>query len=673
MRQVFQLAAIAAALTVGAHSATATETPRVPSSVTALSVVPAAGRAEVVVAIDGAVDVVDFTLDNPRRIVLDFRGATLGMPARFYDKISRGGITNVRVAQYRAEVVRLVLDLDGPRDYSVVRGERDVRIAVSGPDQFASWTLGEQGKAAPSTATSRPGVTAEIQKSKTTSPSIGGGSSADAKAAMMAAGPAPVKPDVIRLLSAPVGEQPRITVTYEKDTEIRDVVGSFATFANKTIVVGAGVAGAKIGFIEIKDKPWDVALAAILQSANLTAIEDTTGIITVDSYQNLAARQASEPLVSQIVPVNYAKAATLATTITSLLGAGCNKGGVAPGGGGAAASGGAAGGEAGGGAAGGGSGGTAISTAGCGRGSVATDEKTNSLIITETQARLNDVMGFIKDLDVRTPLISIKAKIIAVDRTGTEQLGISYDLGTANNFQNKLVPRVNSSGTVVPGDFKVDLTGDAFAGIANAGRAYKSSAAVSLIYNMAIGGFNLTSFLDALSQEQLSDVQAEPSLTTLDNTEAELFSGSTLSYLLTPPVPTGQLNSVAPQIQTKEIGIKLTVTPRVTANRMVNLTVKATQEQLVTITSAGPNTNKRDTKNELIVADGETAVISGLTQTQISKNRTGIPILSSLPLIGRFFSETDTVERKQDLLILITPHILDDGEVIKGRPADKKP
>jgi type IV pilus assembly protein PilQ len=652
MRRVYQLAVIAAALTVGARSATAaSETPRAPSSVTALSVVPAAGRAEVVVAIDGTVDVVDFTLNNPRRIVVDFRGATLTAPARFYDKVSRGGITNVRVAQYKPDVVRLVLDLDGAREYSVVRGERDVRIAVSGPDQFAAWHLGGSAKSAPAAApAAEPRATdAAEQKAE---PPLG------------------ILREVAPAAPLPF-EQPRITVTYDRDTEIRDVIGSFATFANKTIVAGAGVANTKIGFMEIKNQPWDVALAAILRSVGLTAIEDSTGIITVDSYTNIASRTAQEPLVSQIVPVYYAKASTLATTITSLLSAGCAKGAAtapqAPAGGAAPA-----GGEAGAADA-GASSATAISTAGCGRGSVATDDKTNVLIITETQARLSDVMGFIKDLDVRTPLVAIKAKIIAVDRTGTEKLGISYDLGTANAFQNALMPRIINN-AAVPGDFRVDLTGDAFTGIANAGRQYSNEAAVSLIYNMAIGGFNLTSFLDALSQEQLTDVQAEPSTTTLDNSEATLFSGSTISYLLTPPVPAGQITSVAPQIQTKEIGITLRVTPRVTANRQLNLTVEATQEQLVRVTTAGPETNRRNSKNEVLVADGETAVIGGLTQTQISKNRTGIPILSSLPLIGRLFSETDTIERKQDLLILITPHILDDGETLKNRPTvEKKP
>lgn len=657
MRRVFQLAVVAAALTIGARSATAAtgDTPRVPSSVTALSVVPAAGRAEVVVAIDGAVDVIDFTLDSPRRIVLDFRGAILGVPARFYDKISRGGITNVRVAQYKADVVRLVLDLDGPRDYSVVRGERDVRVAVSGPDKFAAWHLGDGTKGPmPALAVAAlPATHQAEQKADLTAPT----------------------PKIAAVGAEPKYEQPRITVTYEKDTEIRDVIGAFATFANKTIVVSSAVAAVKIGFMEIKDKPWDVALAAILQSANLTAVEDTSGIISVDSWANLSSRQAQEPLVSQIVPVNYAKASALATTINSLLNAGCSKGGGSPAAAGGAAPAAAAAGGEGGAAPAPAAGATSISQAGCGRGAVATDDKTNSLIITETAARLSDIMGFIKDLDYRTPLVSIKAKIIAVDRTGTENLGISYDLGSAKAFQNALMPRLNN-GAVVPGEFRVDLTGDAFSGIANATRSYKSDAAVSLIYNMAIGGFNLTSFLDALSLQQLSDIQAEPSTTTLDNTEATLFSGSTLTYLLSPPVPAGQLNAVAPQIQTKEIGITLKVLPRVTANRKVNLVVDATQELLGPTTLAGPSTNKRNAHNEVIVADGETTVIGGLTQTQVSKTRTGVPILSQLPLIGRLFSQTSSEERKQDLLILITPHILDDGEVVKGTTksgGEKKP
>ena len=632
MRRVWNLAAIAAAvLSIGAGSAAAASIEHHGApSVTALSILPAAGRAEVVIAIEGAVEVVDFTLDNPRRVVVDLRGATLGMPARLYDKISRAGITNLRVAQYKPEVVRVVLDLDGPREYTVVRGEHDVRISVSGTDDFAAWHAGD-GAAARVTDLNIAGA-APTSQAATAAPATG------ARQETENPKPTPRK----RAPAEPAPSEPRITVSWQ-DVHIRDVIGAFAAFSGRTIIIGKSVDGFVTA--DIVDKPWDIAMKSILSSQGLAALEDSTGIITVDSYANLADRSKVEPLVTQVIAVNYAKAATMAETIKSLLGAGC-------GGGGAPAAGAPA----------------AQSSSCSARGSVGFDEKTNTLLVTETATRLADIVGFIRDLDVRTPQVSIKAKIIAVDRTGTEQLGLSYDLGSANGFSNSLVTRFVDAAQTQPiaGDFRVNLGGDAFVGVANATRQYKSGSALSLIYNMTLGGFNLTSFIDALSQENLTDVQAEPSTTTVDNKEAQLFAGSQISFLLTPPVIPGQIQSVQPQLQRQEIGITLRVTPHVTANRQVLLDVFAEQQTLVSVTIAGPNVNKRNSTNQVLVGDGETAVIGGLTQTQLSKNRSGIPFLMSLPGIGKLFSQTETVERKQDLLILITPHIVDEGEVVRS-------
>lgn len=80
---------------------------------------------------------------------------------------------------------------------------------------------------------------------------------------------------------------------------------------------------------------------------------------------------------------------------------------------------------------------------------------------------------------------------------------------------------------------------------------------------------------------------------------------------------------------------------------------------------AGPEISERTATNEVLVGDGETAVIAGLTQTQVSRLESGIPILMKLPFIGRLFRETRVVERKQDLPILVTPHIVDEGEVVR--------
>jgi type IV pilus assembly protein PilQ len=638
MKRVWRSAALAAMLSMPFTGRTADaaavgrETPPA-GAVTALSVVPAAGHADVVIAVDGpSIEIIDFTLDSPHRVVVDLKGATLGMSARLYDKVSRGGITNVRMAQWKPDIVRVVLDLDGAHDYTTVRGEHDVRISVSGPSDFAAWRIGGEHAAVASDASVVSSAAAAVP-----APAV-----MDAPAERET----PAKPAV-----APQQSQERtITVNFQ-DVDIRDVITSFASYSGRTIVVGKGVTG--VITASIKDQPWDVAMRSILQSQGLNAVEDATGIITVDSYTNIADRAKVEPLYTHVIAVNYAKAEVMANTVKSLLGAGCGGGG----GGGAAPAAGAGG-----------------ATSCSARGSASFDEKTNTVIVTDTPSRLADIESYIHDLDIRTPQVSIKAKIISVDRTATEQLGLSYDLGSANTFSNTLVTRfIDAAGTQpVPGTYRVNLAGDGLAGVANATRQYQSSSALSLIYNMTLGGFNLTSFLDAMSEQQLTDVQAEPSVTTVDNKEATLFAGTNIAYLLTPPIIPGQIQATAPQIQKQDIGITLRVTPHVTANRQVLMDIYAEQQVLQTISIAGPTVAKRNSTNQVLVADGETAVISGLTQTEVVKNKTGIPFLMNLPGIGKFFSQSDSKETKQDLLILVTPHIVDEGEAV-GTGAAKKP
>jgi type IV pilus assembly protein PilQ len=537
----------------------------------------------------------------------------------------------VRLSQFESEVVRLVLDVDAPREYEVVRGTNEIRISVRGADDFAPWS--------PSVVAAR---TAESERVTPVS---------DVADADWAA-PAAAAPSFQPLAPAQGREQRRISVTFA-NRDIHDVIATFAEFSGKTFVTGSSVTGT-VRFTEIVNQPWDVALQKILQANGLQAVEDSTGIITIDSYRNLAARVAAEPLVTQLVVVNYAKASQLAVTIRQLIAA-CSSGSagsesgvvdVAAGGETAAATPAAA-------------PAAPQQTQTCGRGVVTFEEKTNTLLITETVSRLPEIISYVKDLDVRTPQVAIKAKIIAVDRTATEEMGLSYDFGNPTSYLNALNPR----GT--PGEFTVNLGGDAFVGVANANRTFGGSAAISLIYNTVLGGNNITAFLDALSSQSLSDVQAEPSTTTIDNRKATLFAGTEIAFLLTPPAVPGQIQAIAPVIQRQKIGITLAVTPHVTANRQISMDIAATQQSLLGITVAGPEISERAATNEVLVADGETAVIAGLTQTQVTRLESGIPILSKLPWIGVLFRETRVVERKQDLLILVTPHIVDEGEIVR--------
>jgi type IV pilus assembly protein PilQ len=609
--------------------------PRVAGAVTGVSVLPSAGRADVVVDVDKSVDVQDFVLEmQPYRIVVDFTGARLAVGAHFYDRTPRGAITNVRYAQYKAGVVRVVIELDGAHKYSLTRDDHTVHVAIDGGEgQFAAWSSGR--------------ITLPVTEEGAVVPTPAAGtivaSSAGLVVPVAKRSSVPI-PGHSVLQHATQSTQPRINITYQ-DAEIRDVLAAFAAFSGRTIIVGRDVQGTVTA--EIRDQPWDVALQSILSAQQLAASEDQYGIITIDSYKNIQAKQASEPLITQLVSINYASAASLVPTVQSLLARDC--------GGGAA----------------GGAGPTVCQP----RGNVVADSGTNSLLITESQSHMNDVINYVRDLDIRTPQVSIKAKIVFINRTVAQQLGLAYDFEEPNQFFNKLVDHVNPAqapSLYDPNTYVVNLGGDALASVANASRPYAGSAALNLIYSMSLGKFSLTSFLDALAMNNLSDVQAEPSVVTLDNRPAKIQVGQETPIRVIDASSNGVGGTARATVSFKETGIILQVTPHITNNGQVLMVLHAEQS---TLSQTGGDLGyfffKRYADNQLLVNDGETAVIGGLTQTTVTKQKQGIPFLSDLPLVGGLFSQTLNQEDKQDMLILVTPHILPDGEPIRTTSATR--
>lgn len=667
MRRVWTLAALpAVALIVGASTARAAhiDTPvalartDAASAVTALSLVPGQGQAEVVIAVSGQVSVQDFTVPSPHRIVIDLAGARLGSLGSAYDRVARGGITNIRTSQYRTDVVRIVLDVDGPRAYAVTSSNGEVRVAIKGNAAFAAWhSTGAMLAEAVAAREVTTEVSAGAVADKEPEPAEPAEDSIASVDAVIARATAPVRlvalekarGDVRQPQQRQQSQQPRITVTWS-DADIRDVLAGFATFSGRTIVVGKDVAGTITA--EIKDQPWDVALKALLDAQGLAASEEASGIITVDSYKNILEKQSSEPVTTQMVNINYVSAGSLVNTVQGLLHKECPVGASAPPPSQAGSP-------------------PAVAPGCIVRGSIAADSGTNSLIITEVTSRLPDLLQYVKGLDVRTPQVALKAKIISVSRTQIEQLGLSYDLGSSATFFNTLLPRI-AEGSSTPGAFdsQIELGGDALAGVSNASRKYKQGSALNLIFSTALGKYSLTSFLDALRETQLSDIQAEPSIVTLDNRQARILVGQETPVRVIDAGSVSQIGApVRANVQFRETGIILTVTPHITNNRQIRMTMEAEQSELRIVGGdLGFIIDKRNAKTQLLVNNGETAVIGGLTQTQVVKNRSGIPILSELPLIGRLFSQTDTREEKKDLLILITPHIIDEGDAV--RPPD---
>ena len=298
-----------------------------------------------------------------------------------------------------------------------------------------------------------------------------------------------------------------------------------------------------------------------------------------------------------------------------------------------------------------------------GRGSVSFDEVTNSLSITAPVSTLEDLVAFAESLDLRQPQVNIKAKIVLVNRTDLDALGIKYDLGTRQQFFSNVIQRVDSAGN--PGNANdpptVLLGGNTVSAVANAS-GNVPGAALRLIYSTALGGFDFTTFLDALQEVSLLDVQAEPSVTTVNNKTAELVSGVQVPFV--PLISAGggatQLNAPV-AVERIQTGVTLRVTPSVTNNGHIMMRVETVNSD-VNFTNNGTLIDNNSNKTELLVADGETVVIAGLTQTSVRVSKSGIPILVDLPLIGRLFGYTTRQEQRRDLLILLTPHIIDEGE-----------
>jgi type IV pilus assembly protein PilQ len=302
------------------------------------------------------------------------------------------------------------------------------------------------------------------------------------------------------------------------------------------------------------------------------------------------------------------------------------------------------------------------------RGQAAADTSTNSLIVTDIATRMPAIDSFIRlNLDVRTQQVAIQAKIIFVDRTDLENLGLRYDLGTVNQFYNRLIQRTNptTNESYTADQTIVTLGGNAVAAVANAQARFPAGgpSALELVYSTVIGNFALSTFLEALQSVTLADVQAEPQVTVIDNQKAEIFVGQRTPIRVADP-SSPATGPARVMVQFQATGIKLTVTPHVVQeSREVLMELHAERSNIDVAPTAdvGGIFGTQEGTTTVLVRDGQTAVIGGLTVTEVSVSKNGIPFLVDLPVIGRLFGFRTTEERRRDLLILVTPHIVDDA------------
>ena len=585
-----------------------------PATVTELRVEPVAGYTEVIVRTSEEVAYSDFLLTDPPRLIVDLKGVRHALSRDDYANINRGGVLGVRTSQFRDDVVRIVVELIEPTSYTLTRSGREIRVSFPNLDgaAFESWASGPPRSSDPAGA--------EPERSRR---------------------PQQEQTPFAQQTAPAVSQLPRITVTFE-NTDVRDVLNNFADFTGKSFVPGAGVEGNVTA--NIRNQPWDLALKAILEAQGLTAIETSTGIIRVDRLEKLQERQQLIQLQTQIFKINYAPVVDLANAVQP-----------------------------------------AISD----RGQVIPNEATNSLIVTDLEENLVVVRQLIDDLDVRTPQVVISAKIIFVDRSDIDELGIIYDLkDTQGNQLNQLVPGPDQdprTWEIVDSDFdgipetvvrplttsnQVSFGGASVAALANA-RDRVAVPALQLLTSVAIGDFRLFNFVEALQRMDLSDVVAAPTIQTMDNQPASILVGErtpirTIDYGAGGATGgrAGQAAAQFPQstVRFEETGIKLEVTPHITADRKIVMDLHAERSGIQLVPGdLGFIFQTQEGDTRLILDDGETGVIGGLTVSELTKSVSGVPILMDLPLIGGLFRTVRSDDTKRDLLILVTPHIVEDA------------
>ncbi|MFN2316088.1 MAG: AMIN domain-containing protein [Gemmatimonadales bacterium] len=590
------------------------------AGVQGLSVVSAGDRTYVLIDTDAEVTYEHQMLTSPPRIVVDISGADFALPQNRFLDINRGGVLALRSSQYQPGVVRVVVDLAEAAEYEIDQDRGVVRISFINPaGPFQAWTSG----ATPAPPMATP-AEAEPMGRPVADPPAAPRPAADRTVDSRTAQVPVSRPAVIE---APrQQEQPPITVEF-RNTPIVDVLSTFADFSGRSVVPGQGV-GTQSITAAIRGQPWDEAMRAILEGQGLTATELSSGIIMVTSLQQQRTLETQEEMVTRAFQLQYVSADSVAPQVRQLLTQ--REGEQAA-------------------------------------GNVAVNRATNSLIISARQSVVDRLQALIPDLDKRTPQVTVQVRILSIRRSDFEGLGIHYEFkDSRGNMINRLTPGwadLNNDQVPQPNEMisapseQVLLGGASIAAVGNALERIPN-ATFEILTTLILGQHTLVTWLDAVQRLELSELQADPVVTVLDHRTARVHVGERTPIRVVDQGAASGEGGPQAQVRTEETGVIVELTPHVVGTNQVLIQLHAERSEISSFSSdAGYVFGTSETDTEILLEDGQTAVISGLTTRDLRRTIQGIPILMDLPLIGALFRNTFMTEEKEDLLIMVTPYI----------------
>ena len=409
----------------------------------------------------------------------------------------------------------------------------------------------------------------------------------------------------------------RISLNFQ-DIKIRAVLQLLAEFTGRNMVVSDSVKGNIT--LRLNRVPWDQALDIIMRTRGLAKrqmgtvmlIAPSAEIANQEKQELQEQREVTElaPIHAELVQVNYAKAATLATMLkdktTSLLSS---------------------------------------------RGNISVDERTNTLWIQETTDKLEEIRNLIHQLDKPVRQVLIEARVVLVNKNFESDLGISFGITNPNHISGTFDAANQIAGGTAPAAVRNPLSRlnvDLPAAIEGVAQTPSFGIALAKLSNDVF----LDLELSAIESEGKGEVISSPRLVTANQHEALIESGEEIPYQ-------EATSSGAAAIAFKEAVLRLRVTPQITPDHKIIMTLQVNQDSVSPKDVLGvPIILTKKIETNVLVDNGQTIVLGGIYRQEKSRSAERVPFLGELPVIGALFRNTNLVNKQEELLIFITPKIM---------------
>ena len=422
-----------------------------------------------------------------------------------------------------------------------------------------------------------------------------------------------------------------------QDIDVRSVLQLIADFTDLNLVASDTVSGNIT--LRLQNVPWDQALDLVLKTKGLDK-RQVGNVLLVAPAEEIAARERQElesqrqiaelaPLRREVVQVNYAKAADIARLFQSV---------------------------------------TEREGASEDRGSIAVDDRTNNIIAYQTQERLDELRRIVAQLDIPVRQVMIEARIVEANVDYDKSLGVRwggarsdgkwsiYGKDGAQTFDEdgrRYLPGTDTFGNytsddgVAPVPF-VDM------GVLNS----TSGIGIGFITDNVI----LDLQLSAMEKTGNGEIVSQPKVMTADKETAKILKGSEIPYQ-------EASSSGATSTSFKEAALSLEVTPQITPDNRIIMEVKVTKDapDFGRVLNGVPPINKNEVNAKILVADGETVVIGGVFSNSQTKSVDKVPFLGDLPYLGRLFRRDSVQDAKSELLVFLTPKILNHQAIAVSR------